>query len=124
MLLCVHSLFIQGNLNYTEWADSDFPWRTEMENESHNFKIAVQWQDDLLILKLHLKKKRDTTLWIEYEQIYFYYIYKKILSQGIVIAMGEIAMSSNTSFTTQLLCIISICILHSKLVGFVCKMLA
>lgn len=72
MLLCVHNLFIQGNLNYTEGAGYDFSWRTEMENESRNFKIAVQWQGDLLILKPHVKKKkRDTTLWIEYEQIYF-----------------------------------------------------
>lgn len=42
MLLCAHDLFTQGDLNYTEGADSDFPWRTEMENESHHFKIAVQ----------------------------------------------------------------------------------
>lgn len=42
MLLCVHYLFTQGNLNDTEGADSDFPWCTEIENESHHFKIAVQ----------------------------------------------------------------------------------
>lgn len=53
MLLCVHNLYTQGSLNDIEGADSDFPWRTEMDNESHHFKIVVQWQGDLLILKLH-----------------------------------------------------------------------
>lgn len=52
LLLCVQDLFTQYHLNGTEGVDTDFPWRMGMENKALNFRTAVQWQGDLLILNL------------------------------------------------------------------------